>query len=112
LPNIDIRNDYTDPVRRLLSIGESPDNNPAQWLDYGAKFGLGSEHGAELIRLACDKALYGSDPAGTKVWAPIHAWRALGQLRVTASVPPLLAFLDPSGLMTTGRISNYQWCSA
>jgi hypothetical protein len=98
LPNIDIRNDYTDPVKQLLSIGESLDSNPAKWLDYAAKFGLGSEHSAALIRLACDEVLYCSDPGGLEVWAPIHAWRALGQLRVAASVPPLLDFLKSAEL--------------
>ncbi len=96
--NIAIRTDYAEPVQRLLSIGESRDSDPVKWLDYATKFGLRREHGAELIRLACDKALYHSDSAVAEVWAPIHAWRALGQLRVTESVPPLLAFLESVGL--------------
>src|ERR1700712_3881664 len=73
LPDIDVHTDYTDPVRRLLSIGASPANGPAEWPDYAATYGLRSEHGTQLIRLACDAALYGSDPEGTAVWAPIHA---------------------------------------
>src|SRR4051812_36376629 len=89
--------DYIDPVRRLLSVGESRAANPAKWLDYAAKFELRGEHSIELIRLACDAALYGSDSASTEVWPPIHAWRPLGQLRVAASVPPLLAFLKSAG---------------
>jgi hypothetical protein len=98
LPNIGVHTtDYTDPVRRLLSIGESRAADPARWLDYVAKFGLRNEHTSELIRLACDAALYGSDSASTEVWAPIHAWRVLGQLRAAASVPPLLAFLKSAG---------------
>jgi hypothetical protein len=98
LPDIDVHTDYTDPVRRLLSIGASPANGPAEWPDYAATYGLRSEHGTQLIRLACDAALYGSDPDGTAVWAPIHAWRALGQLRAAASVPPLLTVLKSAGL--------------
>ena len=98
LPDIGIHTDYTDPVRRLLGIGASPANAPAEWLDYTVTYGLGSEHGAELIRLACDTALYSSDPDGTVVWAPIHAWRALGQLQAAASVPSLLAVLKSAGI--------------
>jgi hypothetical protein len=98
LPDIDVHTDYTDPVRRLLSIGASPANGPAEWPDYAATYGLRSEHGTQLIRLACDAALYGSDPDGTAIWAPIHAWRALGQLRAAASVPPLLTVLKSAGL--------------
>jgi hypothetical protein len=48
LPDIGIHTDYTDPVRRLLGIGASPANAPAEWPDYAATYGLGSEHGAEL----------------------------------------------------------------
>src|SRR4051795_5218001 len=98
LPDIDGHTDYTDPVRRLLSIGASPANGPAEWPDYAATYGLRSEHGTQLIRLACDAALYGSDPEGTAVWAPIHAWRTLGQLRAATSVPPLLTVLKSAGL--------------
>ena len=97
-PNFDVRTDYTDPIRRLLNIGESWENDPAKWPDYAAKFGLGSEHIAELIRLACDAELYGSDPDSTEVWAPVHARRALGRLGAEASVPPLLAFLKSAGV--------------
>ena len=78
-PDIDVRTDYTDPVRRLLNFGENWENDPAKWPDYAAQFGLGSEHIAELIRLACDTELYGSDPDSTEVWAPVHARRALGR---------------------------------
>jgi hypothetical protein len=97
-PNFGVRTDYTDPVRRLLSIGESWENDPAKWPDYAAKFGLGSDHIAELIRLACDTVLYGSDSDSTEVWAPVHARRVLGQLQAEESVPPLLAFLKSAGL--------------
>jgi hypothetical protein len=97
-PNVWVRTEYTDPVRRLLSIGESWENDPAKWPDYAAKFGLGSEHIAELIRMGCDAALYGDDPDSTEVWAPVHARRVLGQLRAEESVPALLAFLKSAGL--------------
>jgi hypothetical protein len=30
-----------------------------------------------------------------EVWAPLHAWRALGQLRAEAAIGPLLSLLDP-----------------
>jgi hypothetical protein len=43
--------------------------------------------------MACDGALHTGDPNSSLVWAPVHAWRALGQLRAEASVQPLLALL-------------------
>ena len=33
------------------------------------------------------------DPESREVWAPLHAWRALGQLEVEEAVAPLLAYL-------------------
>ncbi|MBD1862704.1 MULTISPECIES: hypothetical protein [Trichocoleus] len=30
---------------------------------------------------------------GLEIWAPIHAWRSLGQLRAEAAIEPLLSLL-------------------
>lgn len=90
LPADDLR---ADPVRRLLLIGDAGGYDPAEWPDYAARFGLGPEHVGALIRLACDAALHQGDPDSREVWAPVHAWRALGQLRAEAAIAPLLALL-------------------
>jgi hypothetical protein len=92
-PHNDLRTDYAGPVQRLLTIGETRSYDPAEWPDYAVEFGLGREHIAELSRLACDRALNYGDPDGREAWAPLHAWRALGQLQAEASVAPMLAFL-------------------
>jgi hypothetical protein len=92
-PHNDLCTDYAGPVQRLLTIGETRSYDPAEWLDYAVEFGLGREHIAELSRLACDRALNYGDPDSCEAWAPVHAWRALGQLQAEASVAPLLAFL-------------------
>ncbi len=84
---------YADPVRRLLTIGEVESNDSAGWPDYPAEFGLGHAHAGALIRLACDAALNAGDSESREVWAPLHAWRALGQLGVEDAVAPLLAYL-------------------
>jgi hypothetical protein len=93
LPASSLHGDYADPVRRLLSVGESRSYDPAEWPDYSAQFGLGHEHVGDLIRLACDVALNEGGENDDDVWAPVHAWRALGQLRAEAAVAPLLALL-------------------
>ena len=85
---------YTDPVRRLLFIGESGGWTPATWPDYPAEYGLRREHAAELIGLACDATFDGED--GGEIWAPVHAWRALGLLKVEEATAPLLALLSRS----------------
>jgi hypothetical protein len=88
LASSDLHGDYAAPVRQLLTLGETHDHNPARWPNYAAKFGIGAEHVDELIRLACDPLSQTDD-----VWAPVHAWRALGQLRAEAAIAPLLALL-------------------
>jgi hypothetical protein len=43
--------------------------------------------------MACDAALNQADSTSSEVWAPMHAWRALGQMRAEEAVLPLLALL-------------------
>src|SRR5271165_2150407 len=93
LQSIDLYGDDPAPVRQLLMIGEAGCYTLAEWPDYPASFGLGQQHVDALIRMACDAELHEGDPDSSVVWAPIHAWRALGQLRAEASVQPLLALL-------------------
>lgn len=84
---------YAAPVQQLLSIGEARSYNSSKWPDYCARFGLRREHVGDLIRMACDAALSQADSVSSEVWAPTHAWRALGQLRAEEAVLPLLALL-------------------
>lgn len=93
LPEDDLGAGYAAPVRRLLSVGETRSYDPADWPDYCAKFALGREHIGDLIRMACDTALHQADSTSSEVWAPMHAWRVLGQMRADESIVPLLAFL-------------------
>jgi hypothetical protein len=86
VPYIDLCTDYAGPVQRLLTIGETRSYHPAEWPDYTVEFGLGREHIAELSRLAVTGC---GDPDSREVWAPLHAWRALGQLQAEASVARL-----------------------
>lgn len=84
---------YAAPVQQLLSFGEAYGHNPSEWPDYLARFGLRREHVGDLIRMACDAALNQADSTSSEVWAPTHAWRALGQLRAAEAVLPLLVLL-------------------
>jgi HEAT repeat protein len=82
---------YIPPVDRLLKLGAEPARRRT-WPDYRT-LGLEERHAPALIRMATDPALQAAedrDPAG---WAPVHAWRALGQLRAPAAAEPLLALL-------------------
>jgi hypothetical protein len=84
---------YAAPVQRLLSIGEARGYNPSDWPDYRARFGLEREHIGDLIRMGCDAGLNQAESTSSEVWAPMHAWRALGQMRAEEAVVPLLTFL-------------------
>ncbi|WP_420127207.1 hypothetical protein [Longimicrobium sp.] len=83
---------YLPPVDRLLKLGAEPARRRT-WPDYRT-LGLEDRHVPALIRMATDPALQAAeerDPAG---WAPVHAWRALGQLRAAAAAEPLLDLLQ------------------
>jgi len=96
LRNTDLCIQYADPVGRLLTIGETGSYDPAKWPDYVVNFGLAREHVAALACMVCDAALNRANTDSSEVWAPMHAWRALGQLGVQEAVAPLLGFLRTS----------------
>jgi len=82
---------YSAPLDKLLTLGEPRFGK--SWKDYSL-LGLTAEHIAELIRMATDPALNKSNSRSMEVWAPMHAWRALGQLRASVALEPLLGMLD------------------
>ncbi len=92
--------EYPPPIVQLIRWGKVEawgHLSTADWPDYVAQLGLEPQHIPDLIRLLTDTELGGDteqeddDPT---VWAALHAWRALGQLRAVAAVAPLLALLD------------------
>ncbi|MDX1993946.1 MAG: hypothetical protein SF029_16280 [bacterium] len=80
--------EYTDPVAKLLTLGE-PRVGLEHW---GIYFDLGirREHIPALIQMVGDDALYEAESDSPSVWAPVHAWRALGNLKAKEAVEPLL----------------------
>jgi uncharacterized protein DUF1186 len=77
---------YESPVNQLLRLGEPRD--VLGWPDYLA-LGLRPEHITELIRMAIDPALNEAPSDSGEVWGPLHAWRALTQLRAVEAAGPL-----------------------
>jgi hypothetical protein len=63
-------------------------------MDQVCRHALAEEHIDDLIRMALDEDLHWAESSSSEVWAPIHAWRALGQLRAEAAIEPLLSLLD------------------
>ena len=85
--------DYTGPLANLLTCGMPKNAFRADaWLDY-RKFGLGEEHVPDLIRMAADMEMNAANNDSDDIWAPLHAWRALGQLRAEAAAEPLVRLL-------------------
>lgn len=85
-------NTYASPISKLLSYGEA--HLRTDWPNYVAELSLSPSHISELIRLATDTELGAVSALSQEIWAPVHAWRALGQLGATASVMPLLRLLE------------------
>jgi hypothetical protein len=81
--------EYNPPVASLMDKGE-PDGT--EWEDY-LTLGFTEEHVDELIQMALDNHLHWSSDENEQ-FAPVHAWRALGQLRAAEAVYPLLSLFD------------------
>lgn len=77
---------YLPPVKQLLELGEPPYE---QKRDYGA-LGLSQADVPALIRMATDELLHDGPPESPVVWAPVHAWRVLVQLRAVEAIAPLV----------------------
>ncbi len=80
---------YHDPVAKLLTYGNCHEMDLNDWPDYPATVGLTDADIPELIRMATDPMLWELESEQLEVWAPIHAWRSLGQLQAEAAIAPL-----------------------
>ncbi len=82
---------YSSPVSVLLTLGEG--RRQSEWPDYSA-YGLTEDHIPDLIRMVTDEQLHMADAESGEPWAPLHAWRALGQLRAESAIEPLVNLLN------------------
>lgn len=86
-------NTYGPPVDQLLTYGEGKSSRTEDWPNY-LELGFGLEDVPELIRMAGDEELNWAESESLEVWAPLHAWRTLGQLRAEAAIEPLIALQE------------------
>ena len=84
--------DYPPPVDKLLTYGRPEPRSAQDWPDY-LELGLGPEHIPDLLRMTANEELWEAGEDASENWAPVHAWRALGQLRAVNAVEPLLHLL-------------------
>jgi hypothetical protein len=79
--------DYQPPLDEFLRRGEPILDE--RWID-ARESTIGPENVADLIRMATDDELFYAAPGDDALFAPIYAWRALGQLRAVEAIEPLI----------------------
>jgi len=91
--NASAHQNYSPPLAAFLTLGW-PEFRPVPWRDYTA-LGVTAAHIPQLIAMATDEQLHArATPDDAAVWAPVHAWRALGQLRAAEAARPLSRLFD------------------
>lgn len=85
-----MNSNYSPVAAQLLTYGDC--RQMEEWPDY-LSLGLTAEHIPELIQMIRDEELFSADSDRPEAWAPVHAWRALGQLRAEDAIVPLLGLL-------------------
>jgi hypothetical protein len=85
---------FSTPVSKLISLGDAAARGLA-WPNYAA-FGITTEHIPELIRIIQEVEAFWPDEEleADEISAPIHAWRALGQLKTQQAIQPLMALIE------------------
>lgn len=79
---------YSPAVGKLLKLGEVEDEY--KWMNYISRFGFNESHIPDLIRMATEYKFDDEDEDSPVVWAPVHARRALGQLKAAEAAEPLI----------------------
>ena len=87
----------TDRIQRLLELGEA--DQGGAWPDY-LQYGFTETDIPALLDLVADQAFDQLDSESIEIWAPLHAWRTLGQLGSNLAILPLL----------NHRITSYNVC--
>ena len=79
---------YTSPTDKFLKYGMC--QRSEKWPNY-LELGFTQAHIPELIRMMTDPKLLWAEQNSLEVWAPVHAWRTLGQLGAKEAIGPLMS---------------------
>jgi len=82
----DVMIKYCEPVNKLLEYGKPPSSK--KWRNY-LNIGLSEKDIPLLIEMTNDDDLHLAED-DSHMWAPVHAWRALGQLKAKEAIIPLI----------------------
>ena len=85
---------YTPPADKLLTYTDIEEQDPFPEISYAETFGLAPEHIPELIRMATDDYLSSDDANEFESAAPLHAVKALIELRAASAIEPLITIFD------------------
>ena len=83
---------YQPPVAELLNYGDC--RQYKEWPNYVQELNLEEKHIPQLLKMATDEELNQGDSDTPEIWSPVHAWRALGQLKAAQALEPLLGLLN------------------
>lgn len=83
-----------DQLGRMGDARRNPEGWPETSIYLPERLGLNEEHVPALIGIGRLWADPDFDPGDERLWAPIHAWRILGELRAADAVGPLLEMTD------------------
>jgi hypothetical protein len=86
--------DFSDPVLALTLLGEKS-ARVAEWPNY-LELGITAKHIPELLRILDEIQAFWPDEDvanAPESYAPIHAWRALGQLKAEQAIPTFMRLI-------------------
>lgn len=72
----------------LIALDKPENQKVENWPDYVKQLGLKEKDIEDLVAIATHEALTDD---GDTWFAPVHAWRALGQMRAKAAIEPLIS---------------------
>lgn len=86
---------YSDypKIQPLLKLGR-PHGRYNIWPDYIAQYGFTLDDVPSLLTLFGDDEINSLGSSRLEIWAPLYAWRILGQLRSEEAIEPIIASFD------------------
>ncbi len=81
-------------IQMLLTLGSPP--NARKWPDYLAKYDFSAEDVPALLEIFTDEDIEQLSSDRPEVWAPLYAWRILGQLGSEDAIEPIVQSFDAS----------------
>lgn len=92
ITKLNLMNSDNPKIQSLLTLGQP--ENKRDWPDYQSQCDFNEKDIPALIDLYIDEEINAMDSDRPEVWAPVHAWRILGQLGSIAAIDPIITSFD------------------